>query len=78
MDVLEISPNLNRTVYYRDIFNIPDWKPFCLNGCMVRKDPRGMLKYTAELLDSTGSCVIMAKLCDVLTETEYINQKGSG
>ena len=68
MDVLEIAPNLNKVVYYRDFHNIPDWTPFYLNGCTVRKDPRGMLRYTAELLDMTGRCTVMAKLRNVRLE----------
>lgn len=70
MDVLEIASNLNKTVYYKDFFNIPDWTAFTLNGCTVRKDPRGILRYTAELLDSTGRCVINAKLENVRTSKE--------
>ena len=62
MDVLEIAPNLNKTVYYKDFYNIADWTPFTLRGCTVRKDPRGMLQYTAELMDKTGRCTIEAKL----------------
>lgn len=71
MDVLEIAPNLNKTVYYKDFYNIPDWTAFTLSGCTVRKDPRGMLHYTAELSDANGRCVINAKIENVRTSKEH-------
>lgn len=62
MNVLEITANLNKIVYYRDFYNIPEWTEFYLKGCTVRKDVRGVLHYTAELLDKSGRCIINAGL----------------
>lgn len=70
MNVLEIAPNLNKIVYYRDFYNIGDWKEFYLNGCTVRKDPKGMLHYTAELLDLNGRCIVNARLEQVKLSKE--------
>ena len=53
MDILEVKQNLNKTVYYSDFYNIPEPTPFILNACIARKDPRGFLKYSLELLDKT-------------------------
>lgn len=69
MDVLDISRNLNKVVLYKDFYNITEPTEFILRGCTVRKDPRGMLKYQAELMDMSGRSVIMADLNNI-TEKE--------
>ena len=62
MDILEVKQNLNKTVYYSDFYNIPEPTPFILNACIARKDPRGFLKYSLELLDKTKHAVIIVPI----------------
>lgn len=62
MDILEVKQNLNKTVYYSDFYNIPEPTQFILNACIARKDPRGFLKYSLELLDKTKYAVIIVPI----------------
>ena len=62
MDIHEVKQNLNKTVYYSDFYNIPEQTPFILNACIARKDPRGFLKYSLELLDKTKHAVIIVPI----------------
>ena len=68
MDILEVKQNLNKTVYYSDFYNIPEPTPFILNACIARKDPRGFLKYSLELLDKTKHAVIIVPIEKVSAE----------
>lgn len=68
MDILEVKQNLNKTVYYSDFYNIPEPTQFILNACIARKDPRGFLKYSLELLDKTKHAVIIVPIEKVSAE----------
>ncbi|MDD6484775.1 MAG: hypothetical protein PUF72_09430 [Clostridiales bacterium] len=75
MDILDVAKNLNKTVYYKDFYNIRELTAYILNGCTVRKDPRGMLHYEAELLDKNKNSIIIAKLEAVrLNDKEFDNE----
>ena len=58
MEVKEIIPNLNRTVFY-------DGSEYTLVGSTIRKNARGELFYQAELLDKNKNSVCTVKLGDV-------------
>jgi len=58
MEVKEIIPNLNRAVVF-------DGSEYTLTGSTIRKDKRGKIFYTAELLDKNKNSICIAKLEDV-------------
>ena len=58
MEVKEITPNLNRPVYYNGT-------EYILTGSTIRRDSGGKLFYQAELLDKCGNSVIIARLEEV-------------
>ena len=56
MEVKEIIPNLNKNVTYD---NSSAW---VLNGCTIRKDDNGNVRYYAELLDKNKYSVSIVRL----------------
>jgi hypothetical protein len=58
MEVKEIVPNLNRAVMYNG-------SEYTLTGSTIRKDKRGNIYYSAELLDKNQNSVCIVKLEEV-------------
>lgn len=56
MQVKEIIPNLNKNVKYDDSIS------YTLNGCTIRKDDKGKVRYYAELLDKNKHSVVITRL----------------
>lgn len=59
MEVKEIIPNLNKKVRYKNSTS------YTLNGCTIRKDKKGKVYYTAELLDKNKHSVLIVGLNEI-------------
>lgn len=59
MEVKEIIPNLNKRVRYKDSTS------YTLNGSTIKKDSKGKIYYTAELLDKNKHSVLIVGLNEI-------------
>ena len=58
MEIKEVIPNLNKPVIFRN-------SKYTLRGSIVRKSEEDNLVYFAELLDTNGRSIVIAKLSDI-------------